>query len=92
MRWCRRRRFYLSVKKPFKKRAIWWLKLRGELAAGDACRVLTEAEKGESAIKLLYEKTLLETAGSPLNAILLRQYAEIKHAHDRIKDMCAACS
>ena len=40
-----------------------------------------------NAIKARYENVLKETAGSPYNAVLQRQYASVKEAHDTIRDM-----
>jgi conserved hypothetical protein len=65
----------------------WWLDLRGTVAGGDEHSVLSEAERGEDAIKERYEKVLKETTGSPLNAVLHRQYASVKETHDTIRDM-----
>lgn len=65
----------------------WWLELRGTVQSGDEHAMLAEAERGEDAIKERYEEVLKETAGSPLNAMLHRQYASIKQDHDTIRDM-----
>lgn len=65
----------------------WWLNIRGTVQGGDEHAVLSEAERGEDAIKARYENVLKETAGSPYNAVLQRQYASVKEAHDTIRDM-----
>lgn len=65
----------------------WWLDLRGKLAGGDAYAVLAEAERGEDAIKHMYEDVLKETAGNPLNDVLLKQYGEVKKGHDTVRDL-----
>lgn len=65
----------------------WWLELRGTLSGGDSYAVLAEAERGEDKIKAAYEDALKETAGSAINDILLKQYAQIKKGHDGIRDL-----
>ncbi|MEZ6194099.1 MAG: PA2169 family four-helix-bundle protein [Phycisphaerales bacterium] len=65
----------------------WWLDLRGKLSGGDAYAVLAEAERGEDKIKAMYEEVIKDTTGSPLNAVLHAQYAEVKQGHDRIRDL-----
>jgi uncharacterized protein (TIGR02284 family) len=60
--------------------------LRAALGGG-AATILSEAERGEDWIKEKYEKVLLETAGSAVNDVLTRQYAAVKAAHDRIRDL-----
>ena len=65
----------------------WWLDLRGKLSDGDAYAVLAEAERGEDKIKEMYEESIKQTAGNPLNEVLLKQYAEVKKGHDTIRDL-----
>jgi len=65
----------------------WWLDLRGTVSSGDEHSVLSEAERGEDAIKQKYETVLKDTAGSPFNAMLQRQYTSVKADHDTIRDM-----
>lgn len=65
----------------------WWLDVRALLSSGNDHAVLAEAERGEDKIKEMYEDVLKDTAGSPLNDVLMRQYAEVKVWHDAIRDM-----
>tara|TARA_A100001391_G_scaffold133506_1_gene92477 strand:- start:183 stop:716 length:534 start_codon:yes stop_codon:yes gene_type:complete len=65
----------------------WWMNIRSTVTGGDEHTVLADAERGEDEIKGLYEKTLKDTAGSPLNALLQSQYAKVKVRHDEIRDM-----
>jgi len=60
--------------------------LRAALGGG-AGTMLSEAERGEDWIKSKYEEVLKDTAGSAVNDVLLRQYAAVKAAHDRIRDL-----
>ena len=65
----------------------WWLSLRGSVTDGNEHTVLADAERGEDEIKARYENVLKETAGSPVNDVLHRQFASVKEAHDTIRDM-----
>jgi len=42
---------------------------------------------GEDKIKAEYEKVLKDTAGSAVNDVLQRQYAAVKSAHDKVRDL-----
>jgi uncharacterized protein (TIGR02284 family) len=64
-----------------------WINVRSKLNGGSAYPVLCEAEKGEDYIKAAYEDTLKETAGSAMNDVLTKQYAQVKAGHDRIRDL-----
>ena len=64
-----------------------WLSVRSKLSGGDAVAVLSEAERGEDYIKEAYEEVIKETAGSPLNDVLLDQYKIVKSGHDRVRDL-----
>lgn len=64
----------------------WWLNVRDMMSDGPHA-MLAEAERGEDEIKELYEKVLVETAGSPINALLHEQLTEIKATHDVIRDL-----
>lgn len=65
----------------------WWMDLRETLTSDQRYNVLAEAERGEDKIKGMYEEVLKETAGSPVNDVLQRQYVDIKLAHDLIRAM-----
>jgi len=64
-----------------------WLSLRGLLSGGGEYAILSEAERGEDAIKKAYEEVLIATAGSAVNDVLTRQYAIVKAGHDRVRAM-----
>jgi uncharacterized protein (TIGR02284 family) len=63
-----------------------WMDLRTALGGG-LQTVLDEAERGEDHIKAKYESALKENAGSAVTDVLHRQYAAVKAAHDRVRDM-----
>ena len=65
----------------------WWLQLRKTISLDDRYAILAEAERGEDVIKERYEALLQETAGSPVNDVLLKQYGQIKQGHDTVRDL-----
>ena len=62
-----------------------WMNIREMLSTKDNHAILSEAERGEDQIKGAYENTLRNTAGSAVNDVLTRQYAQVKATHDRVK-------
>jgi len=64
-----------------------WISLRELVSGGSSYAILSEAERGEDAIKKAYEDVLIATAGSAVNDVLTRQYATVKAGHDRVRDM-----
>ena len=64
-----------------------WISLRGLLSGGSSHAILSEAERGEDAIKKAYEEVLVATSGSAVNDVLTRQYAIVKVGHDRVRDL-----
>lgn len=64
-----------------------WITIREALSSDSLYPVLAEAERGEDQIKAAYENALRETAGSAVNDVLTRQYAQVKSAHDRVRDL-----
>lgn len=65
----------------------WWLKAHAALSPDEAVAVLKDAEAGEDEIKAKYEEVIKDTAGSPVNDVLLKQYAVVKKGHDLIRDL-----
>lgn len=65
----------------------WWLEIKGKVTSGGAHALLAEAERGEDTIKHAYEKALKECAGSPVVDLLTRQYANVKRAHDSVRNL-----
>jgi uncharacterized protein (TIGR02284 family) len=63
-----------------------WMDFRTAIGGGLQA-VLNEAERGEDHIKAKYEDALKNNAGSAVNDVLQRQYAAVKAAHDRVRDM-----
>lgn len=67
-----------------------WVDFRAALNRGDKEVIAIEAERAEDRIKEKYEEVLKETAGSPVNDVLMRQYQRVKSWHDRVKAMRVA--
>ena len=64
-----------------------WIDVKGAIVGKDAHSILAEAERGEDVIKAKYEDLLPKVAGSPVTSVLNDQYAKVKQAHDRIRDL-----
>ncbi len=58
-----------------------------EALGGGPVAVLEEAERGEDYIKAKYDAVLTQTAGSAVTDVLNEQYAAVKKAHDRVRDL-----
>lgn len=70
--------------------AAWhraWIKARDAVSSDSDAVLLSEAERGEDVIKQAYEEALQETAGSPIQPIVHKQYDAVKAAHDRVRDL-----
>lgn len=68
----------------------WWLTLRDKVSMSDNYAVLAEAERGEDAIKHLYEEVMAEVAGktmTDLPGLLREQYVNVKRRHDLVRDL-----
>jgi uncharacterized protein (TIGR02284 family) len=63
-----------------------WMDLRAALGGG-AAAILSEAERGEDHIKGKYEDALKNEETMGVRDVLSRQYAAVKLAHDRIRDL-----
>ncbi len=63
-----------------------WMDLRTALGGG-LQMVLDEAERGEDYIKGKYEAAMKSHAGTAISDVLHRQFAAVKSAHDRVRDM-----
>lgn len=64
-----------------------WMDIRESLASDNTYSILAEAERGEDQIKEAYEKALKDNPGSAINEVLLRQFSQVKAAHDRIRTL-----
>lgn len=65
-----------------------WINLKSAAAGEDEAAVIAEVERGEDAAVRTYEEALEEEGLPPdVRAMIERQYAQIKVAHDRIRDL-----
>src|SRR5438067_8514364 len=64
-----------------------WINLKSAVTRGDDHAILAECERGEDSAVEEYEKAMRENLSAPLREIVSRQYAQIKNAHDRIKNL-----
>lgn len=64
-----------------------WMALKDALAGSDASGVLDAAEQGEDHAVRAYKKALDEDISETLRAVVIRQAAEVKAAHDMVKAM-----
>ena len=64
-----------------------WINLKSAVSSGDDRAILAECERGEDSAVEEYEKAMRDNLSAPLREIVSRQYAQIKNAHDRIKNL-----
>jgi uncharacterized protein (TIGR02284 family) len=70
----------------------WWVSLRGMLNGGDDRIVLSEAERGESAVLRRYEEALRCVTEPGIRELLARQRADVKRAYDELRELREAAS
>src|SRR5437764_9292884 len=65
-----------------------WIDLKSAITSQDDHAILAECERGEdSAIKEYQAAMEEEELAAPVREVISRQYAEVKRAHDRIKQL-----
>lgn len=64
-----------------------WIKLKDCCSSDNTQSLLDEAERGEDMIKEAYEDVLGEIVDSPVHQTVSTQYAAVKRAHDRVRDL-----
>ncbi len=64
-----------------------WLNLKQAVAGKEEVAIIDECERGEDAAKANYEAALKKTIPSDLLSIVQTQYAGVREAHDRIRNM-----
>jgi len=62
-----------------------WINLKSAITGEDEGAVISECERGEDSAVSNYEDALGGALPNDLRAIVERQFAEIKEAHDRIR-------
>jgi uncharacterized protein (TIGR02284 family) len=64
-----------------------WINLKSAVTRGDDHAILAECERGEDSAVDSYKKAIDDALSTPIREIVSRQYAEIKQAHDNIKNL-----
>jgi uncharacterized protein (TIGR02284 family) len=67
-----------------------WINLKSAITGGDKHAILAECERGEDSAVEEYKKALDDGLSPTAQELVLRQFAEIKAAHDRIKSLRVA--
>ena len=64
-----------------------WINLKSAVTKGDDHAILAECERGEDSAVEEYKKAMNDNLSASLRGIVARQFAQIKEAHDRIKNL-----
>lgn len=65
-----------------------WIDIKSAVTGEDEAAVISECERGEDSAKRNYEDALAdENLPGNIRAIVERQYAQVKEAHDRIRSL-----
>ena len=64
-----------------------WINLKSAITGGDEHAILAECERGEDSAVEEYKKALDNGLSPSAQDLVLRQFAEIKPAHDRIRSL-----
>ena len=64
-----------------------WIDLKSAMTGGDEHAILAECERGEDSAVEEFQKAVNDDLPPALQEVVSRQYAEIKAAHDRIRDL-----
>ncbi len=64
-----------------------WINLKSAVTKGDDHAILAECERGEDSAVEEYKKAMNANLSASLRGVVARQFAQIKQAHDRIKNL-----
>ncbi len=64
-----------------------WINLKSAITQGEDHAILAECERGEDSAVEEFRKALNDGLSAPVQEIVSRQYAEIKQAHDGVKQL-----
>jgi uncharacterized protein (TIGR02284 family) len=64
-----------------------WINLKSAVTRGDDHAILAECERGEDSAVEEFRKALNNGLSEPVQEIVSQQFAEVKEAHDRVKDL-----
>jgi uncharacterized protein (TIGR02284 family) len=69
-----------------------WVRIKSVVTGRDENAIVAECERGEDAARKNYEEALQQPLPAEVQAILERQFAAVKEAHDRIHALEVATS
>lgn len=64
-----------------------WMNARAQFTSDNSYAVMAEAERGEDQIKAAYEDALKKNPGTAMNDVIMKQYEQVKSAHDIVRDL-----
>jgi uncharacterized protein (TIGR02284 family) len=64
-----------------------WINLKSAVTTGEDHAILAECERGEDSAVKQYQEALQANLPEPARGIVFRQNAEVRAAHDRIKEL-----
>jgi uncharacterized protein (TIGR02284 family) len=64
-----------------------WLDIKSVITGKDDHAIVAEAERGEDVAKAAYESALKETLPGTAHAVVLQQAAQVRLAHDLVRDL-----
>jgi uncharacterized protein (TIGR02284 family) len=64
-----------------------WINLKAAATSGDDHAILAECERGEDSAVNEYKKAMTADLSSPLRETVSQQYAKVKLAHDRVRNL-----
>ena len=65
-----------------------WINLKAAITSGDDHAILAECERGEDSAVNEFKKAMDEKElAAPVRETISRQYADVKRAHDRIREL-----
>ena len=65
-----------------------WMNIKSAIAGNSDSAIIAEAERGEDVAVESYDKALLQTDLPPqVQSTIQRQFAQVKSAHDRVRDL-----
>jgi uncharacterized protein (TIGR02284 family) len=63
-----------------------WINIKSALGGGEKA-ILAEAERGEDIAVKNFEKAMKESLPADVASVVQRQYASVKQAHDKVRDL-----
>ena len=64
-----------------------WINIKSAVTSGDDHAILAECERGEDSAVKEYQEAIDENVSAPVGDVIVRQFREVKQAHDQIKNL-----